>query len=62
MIGLGIFLLALAAVGVICGIVNIFYNPDEYEYTDYRRDRRTGCRTDCRQDYRTDEPEGGRRD
>jgi hypothetical protein len=43
MIGLGIFLLALAAVGVVCGIVNICYNPDEYEYTDYR----------------TDEPEGG---
>lgn len=46
MIGLGIFLLALTAVGVVCGIVNIFYNPDEYEYTDYRRD----------------EPEGGRHD
>jgi hypothetical protein len=46
MTGLGIFLIVLAAVGVVCGIVNICYNPDEYEYTDYR----------------TDEPEGGRRD
>lgn len=59
MIGLGIFLLALAAIGVSCAVANIFYNPDEYEYTDYRRDRWQDCRTD----YRTDEPEeGGRRD
>lgn len=29
----------LAAAGVVCGIVNIFYNPDEYEYTDYRKDK-----------------------
>jgi hypothetical protein len=39
MIELGIFLLALAAVGVVCGIVNICYNPDEYEYEDMRPDK-----------------------
>lgn len=58
MIGLGIFLLALAVVGVVCGIINIFYNPDEHECTDYLTD----CRQDYRRDYRTGEPEGGRRD
>jgi hypothetical protein len=39
MTGLGIFLIVFAAVGVVCGIVNICYNPDEYEYEDMRPDK-----------------------
>lgn len=61
MIKLGVFIIVLAAVGVVCAVFNIAYNPEEYEYTDYRADRRRDYRQDYRQDYRTDEPEGGER-
>ena len=38
MIGLGIFLLVLAAVGIVCAVINIAYNSEEYEYEDMRPD------------------------
>lgn len=28
----------LAAVGVVCAVINIAYNPEEYEYEDMRKD------------------------
>ena len=36
MIGLGIFLIILAAAGIVCAVINIVYNPEEYEYEDMR--------------------------
>ena len=34
----------LATVGVVCAVINIAYNPEEYEYTDYCRDDSEGGR------------------
>jgi hypothetical protein len=39
MIELGIFIIVLAAVGVVCAVFNIAYNPEEYEYEDMRPDK-----------------------
>ena len=32
----------LAAVGVVCAVINIAYNPEEYEYEDMRKDEPKG--------------------